>query len=58
MRALRKRRTRLARLLVIGGRDVRQIMQAAMHVGVFEAIGVIHRLDHGRGFCAEAPLSR
>ena len=49
---------RLARVLVLGGRGVGQVVQAAVHVGVLEAVGVIHGLDHGRGFCAEAALSR
>ena len=37
----------LARILILLRRRIRQVMDAAMHVGVFEAIAVIHRLDHG-----------
>ena len=37
----------LARLLVIGGGEVAQIMQAAMDVGVFVRIGALDGVEHG-----------
>ncbi len=37
----------LARVLVLLGRGVGEIVQPAVHVGVLEAIDVIHRLDDG-----------
>ena len=36
----------LARLLEIGGREVAQIMQPAMHIGVFLAIGALDGVEH------------
>ena len=36
----------LARLLEALRRRVGEVVQAAVHVGVLEAVGVIHRLDH------------
>ena len=37
----------LTRVFELLRRGVRQVVQAAMNVGVFEAIDMVHRLDHG-----------
>jgi hypothetical protein len=56
--ALRNFADDLARLLVSVGRGVGEIMQAAMHVGIFVGIGVLMRSSTAFGFCADAALSR
>ena len=48
----------LARALVAFGRGVREVVQAAMHVGVFRRVGLVSRSSTACGFCAEAALSR
>ena len=48
----------LARALVGLGRGIGEIMQAAMHVGVFVRVGLLDAVEHAFGFCAEAALSR
>ena len=46
------------RILIGFGRGIGQVMQAAMHVGIFGGIGVIDRASTVLGFCADAALSR
>ena len=41
-----KRRTRLARLLEIGGGEVAQVVQPAMDVGVFFSVGALDGVEH------------
>ena len=56
--ALMNARTRLARRLVRVGRPLAQLVDAAVDVGVDAGVVARDRVDHRRGFCVVAALSR
>jgi hypothetical protein len=57
-RGVEEARHLLAAALIGFGRGIGEIMQAAMHVGVFALVGCVMRSSTAFGFCAEAALSR
>ena len=56
--ALRKRRTVVARRLEGVGGALAERVHAAVDVGVVGGVEARDGVDHRRGFCAEAALSR